>query len=933
MNDDTDFQVGRRVLNIPALTLIYILTGIPDLLLTDHPGIVTAVFPVAGIAMAWLLVGGLGLWPGIFFGSIGLNLLPPMIGHHEVSAEFLEMITVIAAGQTLQGVLGVAMIRRFPGFPNPLTNIRDISGFHLLSLASCLVASGIGIAALDFGGEVWAGDLAFVWWGWFLTDATSIFFITPLVLTAFGKKEDIWGWRRHLVPIPMMIAVVVLVFFSLFAQHRKQDHLNSSFIQDTESLDHALIHQLDRYTENIWSLENYFAGSELVTRQEFKEFTKRTLSRNTGIKAISWNQVVTAAGRKDFEAEIKGEGFADFHILERDEKGRMMPAADRPEYIVVKYIEPFAANKKAFLYDVASNPVRRTAFHTARDQGSIVATGRIALVQGSPYQSGALILIPIYDKVAILDTVDERRKHLLGYGVGVFHIQDLLQTAIAMVSKHHARHFTITLYDDSATDEPDRLMATMAQQGDVIHSDSQILDTLNGPAGFSRRYSYDVGGRKWVMELRSTHWFVHDHRHFWAWFLPPLGMLFIGIVGSFLLIYTGRAFRLQSMARTLESRSLSLEMEIEKREGIESQLRLSRDRLIKAQRITRMGFLDLNLDMAVDLAQSGLYLSQEIYRLFGIDPDNCENRLSTFLDMCHPDDREMVQSNLESAISGETIYRIEHRIIRKDGQTIWIMAQGELSYDAADKPTQLLLSIVDITELKNLEKRIVAAEWMASTGRMAAGMAHEVNNPLTSVSINLQELRRKLQGWPLQRDIYNHMDIIERNLRRADKIVKEVLAFSSHGSTNFSPVNVNDVIETALESIEHRMEHIKINEDLGDVPDIDGLFSKLEQVFYNTFDNALYTMPEEGALDIVSRHEGDEVVVTVTDSGLGMSETIIDKVFDPFFTTKEIGEGTGLGLSVCYGIINLHKGTLEIANAPKRGARVTIRLPVGSAKY
>jgi signal transduction histidine kinase len=241
------------------------------------------------------------------------------------------------------------------------------------------------------------------------------------------------------------------------------------------------------------------------------------------------------------------------------------------------------------------------------------------------------------------------------------------------------------------------------------------------------------------------------------------------------------------------------------------------------------------------------------------------------------------------------------------------------------------LNIFDIETRKKIEqqlKRLAQSEKLISLGQLAAGIAHEINNPLTNVSLNIQILRNRLMNSITDKDILQKLEAVEMNVDRASTIAKELLQFSRQRESEFIPLNINNVITNATTLLRFRFDGVTIHQDLSDIPDVIGDPAKLEQVLINVLNNSVEAMPEGGDIFISASHGDGLVKIEITDTGIGIPEEHLSKVFDPFFTTKEVDRGTGLGLSICYGIINQHNGNIEISSTVGKGTTVTIKLPI-----
>ncbi len=236
-------------------------------------------------------------------------------------------------------------------------------------------------------------------------------------------------------------------------------------------------------------------------------------------------------------------------------------------------------------------------------------------------------------------------------------------------------------------------------------------------------------------------------------------------------------------------------------------------------------------------------------------------------------------------------------------------------------------------ELKATQDQLIQSEKLSSLGKLAAGIAHEINNPLTSILLNSHLMAEKLKD---DDRFQEHLELITDETARCATIVKGLLEFSRQSQPEKRLTDVNEVVQKTLlllssQALAHKVSiHKDLDPALVDIM-IDG--NKIEQVFTNVILNALEAMPEGGELRICSimTSDGEFVAVTFQDSGCGIPQANIGKIFDPFFTTKE-RTGTGLGLSVSYGIVQQHGGTIEIQSEVGRGTTVTILLPVGDVK-
>jgi PAS domain S-box-containing protein len=234
--------------------------------------------------------------------------------------------------------------------------------------------------------------------------------------------------------------------------------------------------------------------------------------------------------------------------------------------------------------------------------------------------------------------------------------------------------------------------------------------------------------------------------------------------------------------------------------------------------------------------------------------------------------------------------------------------------------------ITDQKEREKLERQLLQSDKLATIGQLAAGVAHEINNPLANISLYAQMLSEEIKaGKP---DI-KKLEIIEEQVDVAAKIVNSLLEFSRQREPEISHINVNREITKVLDIIGHQFAGIEVIRDFDpDLPEISADPTQIQQVFINIITNAIQAMPNGGRIVISTKKKEDKVEIKISDTGVGIPKEHLSKIFDPFFTTKEIGRGTGLGLSICYGIIERHNGTISVESEVGKGTTVTVELPL-----
>jgi two-component system, cell cycle sensor histidine kinase and response regulator CckA len=347
-----------------------------------------------------------------------------------------------------------------------------------------------------------------------------------------------------------------------------------------------------------------------------------------------------------------------------------------------------------------------------------------------------------------------------------------------------------------------------------------------------------------------------------------------------------------------------------------------------------------------------LVWSQEVCRIFGVDADTLSGTAEDFLGRLHPDDVAKVIAARDEALASGGPLRIDHRIVRPDGSIRWVHERADIQRDADGRPARLIGVVQDITERKQAEEALQAAEEqlrqsqkMDAIGRLAGGVAHDFNNLLSIITGRAELILRSKELTPrVRRDA----DLIQRTAERAASLTRQLLAFSRKQVLQPKVLDLNNVVANM-----GRMLRRVIGEDVDLVivarpglARVNADPGQLEQVIQNLAVNARDAMPNGGRLtietaqvDLDDAHArmhpgvgaGSNVMLAVTDTGMGMAAAVRERIFEPFYTTKDVGKGTGLGLSTVYGIVQQSGGTIWVYSEPGHGSTFKIYLPTVDA--
>lgn len=315
-----------------------------------------------------------------------------------------------------------------------------------------------------------------------------------------------------------------------------------------------------------------------------------------------------------------------------------------------------------------------------------------------------------------------------------------------------------------------------------------------------------------------------------------------------------------------------------------------------------------------------------------------------WFDLCVPERvREEVKKVFGRLLAGdlEVSEYYENPILTSDGEERIIAWKNAILRDKKGNITGTLSSGEDITERKRAEAELIRSEKLASVGQLAAGVAHEVNNPLAGILVYIKLLLKRYKEKKLQtKETEKQLEKIGRETERCSRIIKNLLDFSRQTEVKLRPVDINKVIEATFSIIGHQisLENVKTEMDLNrSLPYVLVDFDQIQQALMNVMLNAAQAMPNGGDMKIttsvakrvkIGDSIRDAIRIDVSDTGVGISRENMDKLFTPFFTTKEKGKGVGLGLSVVHGIIERHHGKIEIKSNPGAGTTFSIYLGI-----
>lgn len=648
---------------------IYALLGIAGLQLAIPPGYASAVFPAAGISFAAILYGGNRLLPGAWLGSAIINLWVAW-RHDNLDATSLLVALIIALGAAFQAWVAVFLVRyHLKDNWRILDNDSDILRFLMLAgPLACLISASWANCTLALFKFMSVTEWAFNWWNWWIGDTIGVLLFAPLALMVLQRRNALWRTRLVQVAMPTLAVTAGIIAGFTYVSHGEAFKFKQNIDEHALFLANQLQDKLLSYEEIVASLSNFIRVSPNPIASDFAGFTRQSFVDHPDLQALSWNPFLARNARKPFEAVMSQEqDMPGFHITQHNPQNQLVAADNRDHYIAVRYITPLDRNRRALGYDIASDPVRRSAIDAAIRSGKPTITAPIRLVQETGSSLGVLLLDPIYqDQLTNGNHAASEPRQLHGFAVGVFRVEEMF-------------------FRDLAQNLPDTL-AFLLEDPDAPEGSKRLY--LSGPAMLPQltRFAWNgdipVAGRTWRLSVYPTQAYFAANRSFLAWLVLAAGLILASLLQAFLLAITGRAAIIQRQVNE-QTQKLSLK---------EKFLRLS-------QEGGGIGTWE------ADLVNDRQTWSDNCLALLGFPPQ-AKRMHKDFLELVHPDDRQRVSDAIQSHIHGGNPYDVEYRAITAHGHIRWLRSAGQVECDAKGKPIILRGIVQDITERHNNQKQI-----------------------------------------------------------------------------------------------------------------------------------------------------------------------------------------------------------------------------------
>jgi len=718
----------------------------------------------------------------------------------------------------------------------------------------------------------------------------------------------------------------------------EDQNVRERFHLDAQDRINAIKREIEANLEAVQNLYSFYEGSEKVTREEFHKFTAHLLTRHPSIRAFEWIPRVPLMKKNLYEEEARAR-FPDFRISEREERGILINAQRREEYFPVYYVEPLRGNEAVLGFDVASEPTRLDALKNARDSGLMAATVAITLVHEQEDLDGFLVFIPVYQKNVPLDTVEKRRKNLLGFVVGVIGIGDMVDRALT-----YLKPAGINIYlDDASTSQGD---IDFYKRQPLLNNDrSASAETeVKERSNLFIENSFQVADKTWKVTGVPVTAYSSDINDLYAW-AAFAGILFVTfLITVYLKKMLDQAVYSEGLVRNLGN-------EINVRREVA-------DALKKSEKEFRALFENMNEAFAyhriiVDetnrpVDYEFILVNHAFEKATGLKREDILGKKVTELIPGIRDSKPDLMSMYgEVALTGkDATFELHFEPFNK-----WFLINAY-----SPRKDHFVALFDDITERKKfeLERERLLAELSSKNRELEQVLyvtSHDLRAPLVNIEgfgrelqYSLKELMNALEDVEMssdtedtvsriaQKEVPESMAYISASIVKMASMLRGLLKLSRLGRHELrsQEIDMNKMFADVITNFEFKLKNAEINVNISDVPPCRGDSGQINQIFSNLIDNAINHLDpaRPGIIKISGRREKHHSIYSVEDNGIGIHPDHQEKIFELFQQLEPgSGNGEGLGLTIAHRIVERHHGKIWVESEPGKGSRFYVELP------
>jgi PAS domain S-box-containing protein len=897
----------KTLLNILILFFAYFIPGKLGFLLALPPDGSTAIWPSSGFASAGVLLLGYSSLPGVFLGSLFLNLhhklnfieiFSPDVFNHLTKASF------IALGALLESLSVAYIIKRFIGFPSSFSHWKDIIILFIVAgLIGSIPSPTIGVMTLYMMGYISLSNFLYNWVSWWTGNSLGIIAITPILVTIFSPVEYITNKRKIFIAIPLITVLAIVSTSFVNTNKYEQRKLQYNLEQEARNTIVKIENRIQTKFKQVDAIKSFYSASNAVSREEFNIFLKNYIKETDSVYSISWLPKVDNQNRDQIIKEAKEDGLIGFQIKTLNDA----PAAEIQFPIL--YSESTNKERAKLGFDAISTPDLSELFIDSIASGNMFTTPIQEISEGDKLLRVFTIYKPIYFNNTPIDTPLNRKKNIAGFIAGTYQVN----TVMSQYAKElNEKGIEINIFDHTNT-----------------FSDTNLIyRSFEGSPEFLLKTAIciDIAGRIWTVKFQQTEEYLVANKEWHLWYLLLAGLALVTFTAILTLIITGYSATIETLVKTKTA-----------------DLAESEQRFQLVVKGTKDGIWDW-----MNTSKDEQYWSPQFYKLLGYEPDELEAKQSTFLSMICSDDLEAVQKVFNTHIYKGRTFDIEHRMKKKSGKLSWFQSRGIIVIDQTTHNKRMTGSTSDISDRKNTERKLqLAKDEAESATRMKsdflATMSHEIRTPMNGI-IGTTELVLDTTLTSQQKGYLNNVLYSAENLL---EILNDILDFSKIEAgkmeVELHPFSLRracqEVIDLLLPKAKQKNLSLTLDFKNNTQEFVIADSMRIRQILHNLVGNAIKFTEKGGVtISVDSLHgvktEKDKTMlnISVIDTGIGLTKEQRRAIFNKFVqadssTTRKFG-GTGLGLSICQMLVALLGGEIGVESEVGKGSEFSFSLLV-----
>ncbi|MDP2205995.1 MAG: CHASE domain-containing protein [Alphaproteobacteria bacterium] len=883
------------------LFALYALTGKLGLMVAAAPSYATAIWPPSGIALGMLLLYGYRLWPGIFLGSFVLNAdIAGIFNNIDLilSAKTL-IVFAIALGAVLQAVIGRFLLSRFFTFPLTIERPRDALSFLLLSAPlGCLVSASVANTALYLGGVQNDEQSLYSWLTWWMGDSFGVLAFMPITLIVASTLWPAGGQNKrilHSLPPTALLALFISIIITFAAWKGMVESIfeknRASFVSLADELEKALLYRIDSYEKSLLGGAGFLAGSEDVSRDEWRRYSEWVdIEKNyPGMNGIGYIMPVAKKNLEKYIRAQRAEGLADFDV--HSDK-------DADENFIITYVEPYEKNRQAVGLNIASEKNRYEAAVQARDSGRAAITRRIQLVQDERKMPGFLLLYPIYETGALIQTEAERRQAFKGWIYAPFVARKFMAGLVSRPA--HETEIYLDVYDGDTADPRYLIFSSRGLTPETVQE-------AGGKSMFMIRKVLEVKQQQWTVVWQSAP--VLENRMHSNGPLVILfgGMTFTSLLAMFLIVMSRRAELVQQEVdrKTHEIGASEEKMRMLIRHTPAAVAMF--DRQMRYIMTSERWLKDYGLRERDIIGRSHYDIFPEILNM----PEWLDHH--------------------QRCMKGESLSREEDAWVRPDGRTEWVRWELRPWRDSDGYIGGIIMFTEVITEQKRARSELMRSN--TALEEFAYVVSHDLKAPVRHMGM-CAEFLQEAYGDKFDDEGKRFLGIITDSSLKMRAMIESLLDYARIGSNSgdFRDIDLEKALEIARLNVTALISESGADIQNGRLPTVRGVEGELVRVFQNLLENALKYRKENVSpkIRIDAERSGNVWKITVTDNGIGIDPRFADKVFLLFqrlHGDDSAYAGQGIGLAICQRIVRYHGGQIYLDRDYADGSRFVFTLP------